>query len=232
MSPTWLVTDIVSSSRDSIADIPIQSAQLLGGFTLWTAHCLFHVLLMLVGFPLCISHFHWRRRRRRFQPSISLQLLLVYVCACKKVSLFLSSFFSWYQSLVKAKRVDSKQRSHWKWQKGKSFIILFTPLCNPRSRSSSRSYGRNLQIKCCLHRLRGSGAVIQPFGLQFCGQKFVPGTFRPLFLRSKDFAGFVESLQKFCRFKISVQVTDLCGDRVGTCICDCGYMYAYCGHYI
>ena len=152
------------------------------------------------------------------------QLLLVYVCACKKVSLFLSSFFSWYQSLVKAKRADSKQRSHWKWQKGKSFIILFTPLCNPKSGSSSGSYGRNIQIKCCLH------------GLKFCGQKFVPGTFRPPFLRSKDFVGFVESLQKLCRFQISVQVTnlhtDLCADRIGTCICDCGYMYVYCRHSI
>ena len=77
---------------------------------------------------------------------------------------------------------------------------------------------------------------MQPFGLQFCGQKIVPGAFRPLFLRTKYFAGFVESLQKLCRFQISVQVidlhTDLCVDRVGTCICDCGYMYVYCGHSI
>ena len=60
--------------------------------------------------------------------------------------------------------------------------------------------------------------------------------FRPPFLRLKVFIDSVESQQKFCRFQISVQVTDLhtdlCVDRVGTCICDCGYMYAYCGHSI
>ena len=111
------------------------------------------------------------------------------VCACKKVSLFLSSLFSWYQSLVKAKREDSKQRSHWKWYKGKSSIILLTPLCNPRSGSSSGSYGRNLQIGCCLHRLTGSRPILQPFGtpfgLNFCGQNFVPGAFRPPFCSCK-----------------------------------------------
>ena len=34
----------------------------------------------------------------------------MYVCACKKVSLFLSSFFSWYQSLVKAIREQTASK--------------------------------------------------------------------------------------------------------------------------
>ena len=140
------------------------------------------------------------------------RLSTVYVWACKKVFLFLSSIFSWYQSLVKAKREDSKQRSHWKWYKGKSSIILFTLLCNPRSENSSGSYSNDLQIGCYLHRLEGSKEILQPFcplGWIFVGVVSLRVHFGLHFLCGRCLHGVPEGLHHICRFLISTQVKGL-----------------------
>ena len=132
---------------------------------------------------LALSHFVLSflvRRRRRFQPPFlvySIARVCARVCACKSSS-SLSSFFTWYQSLVQAR--EAKRQG--------------TGVCGQLGLHGKTTPDEDGPFTAFVESVE----ILQPSGLpglNFLGQRKFPGAFRPPFLSRRLF------LQVFCRCK-------------------------------